>query len=735
MNNKEEISRPQKYRRVKTPALIQMEATECGAVALGIVLAYYGKYISIEDLRIACGISRDGSNAANMVEAAEGYGMKAEGYSLDVDDLYELQLPSILFWKFTHFVVLEGFGKDRVYINDPATGPRTITYEELDAAFTGVAITMEPTAEFKKGGSPPELVSAVWRRLKYVKSTILYATIVGLCMVIPDLAFPALTQVFIDQVLVKGELDWRNGLLFGMLLVIVVKGMLTFLQGKVVNRLKTRMSIALNSETLWHMLRLPMEFYLQRYPGEVAYRLSLNESINHVLVDNVLTIFLSLIFALAYGFAIFYYDPIISLVGMGVIAANLALMRYVYRSRADVYARYQADVSRSASYSIGALENMETLKASGSYLHFFGVWAAYYTKVLNSMQDLGRKDAYIVVCTFLLQSFSYFVFLSVGGWRVLDGQITVGMFLAVQILLFSMIQPVMHLAGASQSLQLLKVDMARLDDLITYPIDRQFSHEAKSAEVETEGKLSGRVEVRDLSFGYSLRAPPLLEGINFTMEPGKSIALVGNSGSGKSTLAKLIAGLLYPWSGEVLLDGKTAEKISRRSRVDSIALIEQDPFVFSAIVKDNITFLDESVPSQSLVKAAELACLHDTIVQRPGKYDMRIEENGTNLSGGERQRLEIARALLKNPSILIMDEGTNSLDAHTESLIIQNIRRSGCAVLLIAHRLSSIRHCDEIIVLEKGKIISRGTHEELKISCRMYRDLVEAESGVLKTHE
>ncbi len=723
--NENIIPRPSAYRRVRTPTRIQIEATECGAVCLAIILAHFGKFLSIEQLRIACGISRDGSNAKNIVEAAEGYQLQADGYSLEVEDLYQLPLPAILFWKFEHFVVLEGFDKKHVYLNDPATGPRSISYDELDSDFTGIAITLQPGTQFKKSGRPPGVIEAIYNRLKNVKAALLFAALIGLCLVVPNLAFPALTQVFIDRVLVAQNLDWKNGILAGLLLVMAVKGLLIFLQGKAINRLKTRLSVALGSETLWHMLRLPMEFYLQRYPGEVAYRLTLNESINHALADDVITLVLSVLFAFSYGVAILYYDYTIALVAMSVMAANLLLMQCVYSSRSDMYARYQSDSARSTAYAIGGLENIEMLKAGGSTRRFFQTWAAYYTRLLNALQAVGRKDIFLTICTQLLQALTYFIFIAVGGWRVIDGQLTVGMFIAVQILLFSLIQPVVSLAGVNQSLQFLKVDMARLDDLMRYPIDSVFK--PPEARPQQTSKLSGAVDIRHVTFGYSRCDEPMLKDISLTLAAGKSVALVGPSGSGKSTLARIIAGLLHPWEGEVLFDGKSQQAIPRELFVNSMALVESDPFIFTASIKDNLTFLDPTIPLPPVIAAAKCACLHDTIMSRPGGYELMLEENGANLSGGERQRLEIARAGLKQPAILILDEGTNSLDAFTEHAIMQHLRNSGSAMLLIAHRLSSIRDCDEIIVLDLGKIIAKGTHARLMEHCPLYHALVTSE--------
>lgn len=721
------LAKGKRYRRMRTPTIIQMEATECGAVCLGIILAYYGRYVPLEELRIACGISRDGSRASNLIDAAACYGLDAAGYSLEVQDLYELELPAILFWKFEHFVVLEGFDKDKVFLNDPAVGPRTVSYDEFDTAFTGVAITALPTIHFKKGGKPAGILKALFHRLKDVKGTVAYVTLLGIGLVIPNLILPALTQVFVDQVLVQKSLEWKDGIIYGILLITFIKMSLSYLQSRALNRLRTRLSVALGSRSLWHMLRLPMEFYMQRYPGEIAYRLSLNESISNTLTDQVATVAISLLFAIVYGLALVYYDIWIALIALIMVLCNLAVMRHIHRSRSDVYARYQADVARSTSYSLGALENIESIKAGGNYLHFFSNWASFYTKVLNSLQEVGQKDIFLAVATPLLQSVTTLAFMAVGGYRVIEGQLTVGMFLAMQMLLNNFMQPVMNLSAVSQNIQFMQVDLARLEDLMRYPLDRLFANQKAASLEEKTAKLSGLVEVRNVTFGYSLRDPPLLTDISFKLEPGKSVALVGTSGCGKSTLAKLMAGLLYPWSGEILYDGKTIFEIPRESFVHSLAIVEQDPFFFTSSLRDNIAFLDQTVAAFDIIEAAKQACIHEKILSRPGKYDLQVEENGANLSGGERQRLEIARALVRHPSILILDEATSALDAETEDLMVQNIRRTGCAILMVAHRLSSIRDCNEIIVLDKGRMVASGKHEELKESCPLYRDLVEVE--------
>lgn len=711
------------YHRIKTPTMIQMEATECGAVALGIILAYYGKHLTIEELRNACGVSRDGSNAFKMTEAAEKYGLEAKGYSLDLQHLYLIDVPVILFWKFEHFVVLEGFDKNKVYINDPATGPRTITYEDLDQSFTGVVLTFKPTKAFVKSGKPASLFDSLYERINNVKKPLFYVILVGNCMLVPNLALPALTQVFIDQVLINHSLTWEKGIIIGLLLASIGSAILTYLQGRVLNRLHTTLSMRYATNTFWHMLRLPMSFYTQRYPGEIAYRLGLNETISQTITGRLASTMLNILFIFVYGIAIFYYDVVIASIAFLMILLNFFLLRYVYRTRQDAYARYQADYGKSTAFSLGGLKSIETIKACGMESKFFSTWAGYYTKILSSLQEVGKKDILLSVLSPLLNSLITFALIGIGVWRIINGHLTVGMFIALQILLSYLTTPVMQLMAFSQSLQLLKVDMARLDDILKSPLDPLFLSKIESIQ-HHHTKLKGDVELRDITFGYNSLAPPILTNISFSLHPGKSIALVGPTGCGKSTVAKIIAGLLYPWKGQLLMDGHLRSILPRELITNSLSLVEQEPFLFNATVKENITFLDPQVNQEEMIRATKDACIHEEILSRAGGYDLEIEENGANLSVGQMQRLEIARALLKNPSILIMDETTSAVDSITEKKIIKNILQRGCALLIIAHRLSTIRDCDEILVLESGKIVALGTHDSLKAKPGIYQDLV-----------
>jgi ATP-binding cassette, subfamily C, bacterial len=370
------------------------------------------------------------------------------------------------------------------------------------------------------------------------------------------------------------------------------------------------------------------------------------------------------------------------------------------------------------------LQNIETLHANNMGIKFFSKWAGYYTKVVNTLQEVGKKDIVLAVMSPFLNSLTTLTLFGIGIWRILNGSLTIGMFVALQMLLRYLMNPVMQLVGFSQSIQLLKVDASRLNDLLSQPVDPLFLKKVEPQETDT--KLKGHAEMRGIVFGYNFLDAPILENINLEISPGKSVALIGPTGCGKSTVAKLLAGLFHSWKGEILFDGKASEQIPLKIIVNSLSLVEQEPFIFNGTVKENLTMLDPEIDMEDIIKAAKDARIHNEILARQGGYDHVLEENGANLSQGQRQRLEIARGLIKNPSMLILDEATSALDSGMEEEIIKNIRRRGCAVLIIAHRLSTIRSCDEILIMEKGKIVEKGTHDELKQKSKIYQEFIEA---------
>lgn len=720
------------YKRVKTPTVIQMEAVECGAATLCMILGYYGKFVSLEELRIACGVSRDGVNALSILKAAENYGLQGEGYSLELEDLYDMSLPMIAFWNFEHFVVIEGFTRDHVFINDPATGPARISYDELDLAFTGLVLTFETTPQFVKSGKPPSVLEVLFQRVKEVKFSLLFAFLTGLCLVIPKLSLSAFTQIFIDNILIGRIFSWQNWFLFGMAFVIFLTFTFSFLQQWVLSRLFMKLSIQYSSDFLWHALRLPLSFYQQRYSGEIANRMSLNDSVSHTLTKQLTEIIIDAMVAIIFGLAMFYYDYLIALIGMVMMLANAFLIRYLYRSRSDAYVYYQKTLGKSIAYSMGALKSIETIKSTGVEHKLFSRWVGYYTKNINALQELGSKDILSGVIAPLLETLTMVIVLGLGAWRVMNGYLTIGMLMALRILMQNFMGPVVRLINFSQSTQLLQSDISRLNDVLKNPLDPSLSPKEENHDVAalpsfSSLKLKGDVELRNVTFGFNPLADPVLSHIDFRMTQGTSVAIVGPSGCGKSTLAKIIGGIVVPWEGQMLFDHFPRNDLPRHLITNSLAIIEQEASIFLGTIKENILAFDPFAEQNEMIQAAKDACIHEEIMLRRGGYDFVLESEGSNLSGGQRQRISIAQALVRRPSILIIDEGTSALDAETEEKIIKNIKRRGCTCLIIAHRFSAIMGCDRIVVVDKGKIIQQGTHTELANVPGLYQTLVKAE--------
>lgn len=711
--------------RVKVPTVLQMEAVECGAASLAMILAYWGKYVSLEELRLACGVSRDGSKASNLLRAARKYGLEAKGYRKDPDSVKEMQLPMIIHWNFNHFLVLEGFQKGKVFLNDPGVGPRTVTEEEFDKSFTGVLITFSPGPDFLKGGEKPSIATSLKKRLKGSEIALTYVILVGLALVVPGLLIPVFSKVFVDDILLAGRQTWLAPLLLGMGLTALLRGLLTWIQQYYLLRLETKIALTTSGQFMWHVLRLPVEFFSQRYAGDISSRMQSNDKVAMLLSGQLAINALNLIMIVFYFVLMLQYSLPLSLVGAAVAAVNIFYLKYVSEKRVDLNRALQQDRGKIIGTAMSGLQVIETLKATGAESDFFAKWSGYQAKTLNVEQRIGVTNQYLSAIPVFLSTMTNAVVLVMGGFIILNGGMTIGGLVAFQSLMVSFMTPVTGLVGLGGQLQEIEADMSRLDDVLKYPVDDQ--GRVDNQEDTPEGtcrKLAGYVELRNVSFGYSPLEPPLIEEFNLLLKPGQRVALVGGSGSGKSTVAKMITGLYKAWSGEILFDGRSRQNIPRMVITSSLAMVDQDISMFRGTIRDNITLWDETVSELDIVRAAKDACIHDDITSRPGGYDSMLDEGGSNFSGGQRQRLEIARALAGNPSILVMDEATSALDPLTEKLVDESIRRRGCTCVIVAHRLSTIRDCDEIIVLERGKIVQRGSHEELMRAGGYYAGLI-----------
>ena len=736
-------------KRVKTPTLLQMEAVECGAAALGIILGYYGRIVPLPELRRECGVSRDGSKASNMVKAARTYGLQAKGFKKELQQLQDLRPPYIVFWNFNHFLVVEGWSKQRVYLNDPATGPRTVSLQEFDEGYTGVVLVMEPGTQFHKGGRKPSMILSLWKRLQGAAGALVYCVVVGFLLTIVGLAVPVFSQVFVDDILIQGRIHWLRPLLLGMAIAAVLQGALTLLRLRYLRRLKIKLAVGMSSRFLWHILRLPVSFYAQRFAGEISNRTSLNDEVANVLSGRLATTTIDAVMVIFYALVMLQYDWVLTAIVVSFAAVNVLTLQRISRQRVDANQRLLQEYGKAAGASIAALQSIETFKASGLESDFFSRWSGYYTKAINSQQELGVTNQTFSVLPPLLYALSSMLLLVVGGLRVMDGHLSIGMLVAFQVLMQSFLLPVNNLVNFGSTLQELEGNLIRLDDVLDNPTARQGEPLAgKRLKVKGQSensslspfplppspplpRLQGYVELRNVTFGYSRLEPPLIENFNLSIKPGQRVALVGGSGSGKSTIAKLVSGLYEPWAGEIHFDGLPREQIPHQLLTNSVAMVEQDILLFGGTVRENLTLWDATVPDKNLRRACQDAAIDDVISSMSGGYDAELIEGAANLSGGQRQRLEIARALVNNPSILVMDEATSALDAETEKIINDNLRRRGCTCIIVAHRLSTIRDCDEIIVLERGKVVQRGTHQELWHVEGVYSWLIRTEGEAL----
>jgi NHLM bacteriocin system ABC transporter peptidase/ATP-binding protein len=709
-----------------------MEATECGAAALGIILSSYDKIVPLETLRLECGVNRDGSNALNVVKAARKFGMEASGVRLDAKALLSRVrmggTPAIIHWNFNHFLVLEGNKGDRIFLNDPAMGHRTVDMDEFVRSFTGIALFMTPGAGFKRGGKKFSITKAVAGKLANEKGALAFILITSLLMIMPGLAAPVFDQLFVDEILSGRHPNWMMNLMIAMGIAFLMNGILSFLRELILIKWQTKLTLSDSSGFLWHILRLPMTFFQQRFSGEISMRVSFNEEVANSLTGEAATAVLDIFVALFYLSLLVQYSVTLTAIGVSFSFANIALMSVVRKRIMERSMRVQQESGKAIGTAVSGLQVIETLKANGNEADFFSRWSGCKAKENDGVQQVNLSAEAMTMAPAFFNGLNVALIMLVGGFNIMDGLMSSGVFIAFRSLMGNFNVPVTKLLGLAQTLQTTEMKMQKLNDVRRYETDR-ISYPDRPAPPVGKNKLTGLVEFEGVSFGYSPLEPPLIENFSFTLKPGRWVALVGSSGSGKSTVAKLASGLYREWGGRILLDGMERTDIPRSVIVASIACVDQETYLFSGSIRENLSMFDQSVPEGDILTGAKDAMIDDDITNLEGGYDHRIKERGTNFSGGQKQRLEIARALSVNPSLLIFDEATSALDPLTEEAVLTNIRRRGCACLMVAHRLSAFRDCDEIIVLDNGKVVQRGTHNEMMTADGPYSRLVSVQTS------
>lgn len=698
---------------VRTPTVLQMENTECGAASLSIVLQYYGRYVPLTQLRELCGVSRDGSDAANLLKAARNLGLDAKGFKKGLKALEQVKTPAILFWEFNHFLVLDGFRGDRVALNDPALGPRTVSREEFDRSYTGIVLTMEPNAEFQRGGQAPSAWPSVLRRLGSEPMGALFILIAGLLLIVPQLVMPVFAQIYLDEVIGNAMNHWLKPMLWAMALTIGLQTVLQHLQlvgtRSLEKRLTRRFAIGFEHQ----ILALPERFYSQRHASDVASRMGINANIAEFIGGQLIPMITGLVLLVFYLILTFLYSPWLGFLILGTTAINAVVVQQNLRTQKDASLTLEKDAAKSGAVVVGAMRDIETIKAAALEHDVFRRFAGYQSRLLNTSQALQLRNARLRLIPNGLTTFNEVAVLLLGFLLVIRGNLTLGMLLAAQTIAFSLKGQIENVIGFVQQLPSFEAGVLRLEDVLEQPRDPLLGYRAVKEMANTHSRLSGKIEINDLRYGFTTIQPPLIDGLSLTIHPGMRVALVGGSGSGKSTLAKLLAGLHQPTGGTIRFDGHTLLELPRAAVVSSLAMVQQEIQLFGCSVRDNLSLWNAAISDRALLEACRDAEILEVVLGLPNGLDTQLSEGGRNLSGGQRQRLEIARALVSNPSILIMDEATSALDAETERKLIANLARRGCTQIIVAHRLSTIRDADLILVMEQGKVIQQGCHDEL----------------------
>ena len=710
---------------VKVPVILQMEALECGAASLAMVMAYYHKWVPLDQVRVECGVSRDGSNALNILKAAQRYGMECKAKRYTVERLREkTSYPAIIFWSMNHFMVLDGFRKDYVYLNDPAKGRVRMLVSEFRKYYSGICLQLSPGEAFVADGRKKTTVDFLREGLSGNGRLVGLVMITGALAAAGGVLIPVFSRIFTDDILNGEREDWYQGFLLFFAAVILFQLIASVVNQVLILRATGKLAVKANTKFMYHILRMPMQFFAQRMSGDLANRQAGNDTVATTLITRLAPTLINLLMLVFYMFVMIQYSPVLTVIGIATVVINLMVAQVITNKRVEISGAQLRDQAKLDASTVSGVSMVETIKASGAETGYFERWSGFHASVIQAKTKFVGVNRFLGTLPMLLQELSNIAVMSMGFWLIMEGRFTAGLLLAFQSFMTAFAKPVNELIAAGQSLQEMRSSLDRINDVLDYPEDDALGEEPASDDIEDARKLSGHVVLKNVTFGYSKLAEPLIRDFNLELTPGKCVAFIGSSGSGKSTIAKLLTGLYQPWSGEILFDGKPMSAIPRPVFKGSVAMVDQDVVLFSDTVENNIKMWDTSIEDFDMILAAKDAGIHADIVSLRGGYQRMLQEGGKDLSGGQRQRIEIARVLAVDPSIIILDEATSALDARTEYDVSRFIHDRGISCIIVAHRLSTIRDCDEILVMDKGEVVQRGTHEELIKQEGLYKTLI-----------
>ena len=713
---------------VKVPVILQMEALECGAASLAMVMAYYHKWVPLDQVRVECGVSRDGSSALNILKAARRYGMECKAKRYTVERLREAaSFPAIIFWNMNHFVVLDGFKKDYVYLNDPAKGRVRMPVEEFRKYYSGICLEMCPGEAFIADGKKKTTTDFLREGLSGNGQLVRLIMLTSALAAAGGMLIPVFSRIFTDDILSGRRQSWYYGFLLFFAAVILFQLIAAIVNQVLIIRATGKLAVKANARFMHHLFRMPMQFFSQRMSGDLANRQAANDTVAATLITRLAPTLINLVMLAFYLFVMIEYSPLLTSVGIATVAINLFVARIISQKRVEISAAQMRDQAKLDAVTVSGISMVETIKAAGAESGFFERWSGFQASVIRAKAKFATVNCFLGTLPMLLQELSNITVLTMGLWLMMEHKFTAGLLLAFQSFMSAFMRPVNELIAAGQSLEEMRTSLDRINDVLDYPEDSALGGEVSPEELKDARKLSGHVEMKNVTFGYSKLAEPLIRDFNLELTPGKRVAFVGGSGSGKSTIAKLLSGLYQPWSGEILFDGSPMSKLPRPVFKRSLAMVDQEPVLFSDTIENNIKMWDSSIEDYDMILAAKDAEIHTDIVCRKGGYQRVLQEGGHDLSGGQRQRIEIARVLAVDPSIIILDEATSALDARTEYDVSRFIHDRGITCIIVAHRLSTIRDCDEILVMDHGQVVQRGTHEELIQEEGLYKTLITTE--------